>query len=74
MCHEKRVAREKLADKNGSIFDIGKWLGKSNYEHYFEVDDSFRDALKTMGLAEDIWKKMAKDLFYLGIVTFSLAS
>lgn len=67
---KKRVAREKLADKNGRIFDIGKWLGTGSYEHYFEVDDSFRDALKTMGLAEDIWKKMAKDLFYLGIIHY----
>lgn len=61
-----RLAKEALADRNGTLYRMDHFY-KGDLENLYKVDDSFRRALEILGLTEEEWKnKVAVKIFYIG--------
>jgi|LSQX01.1.fsa_nt_gb hypothetical protein len=63
-----RLAKEKLAERQGSLYRITLYSHKSYIESLLTIDDSLKNALGVLGLAEERWKKLALMFFYLGAI------
>ena len=63
-----RLARQALADRNGSLYRFDYYSRKSYLEELFTVDDDFKKALDILGLSVDRWKKIGHHLYYVGVI------
>lgn len=66
-----RKAKEKIAWKNYNILHNYSKIYLDSViddENFLIIDDEFANALDTLGLDHDKWKKVAKDFFYMGVI------
>lgn len=65
-----RLAEEDLAKRNGMLYRFNDYGNKEYLKELFEVDESFKKSLDTLGLSEERWKKVGKHLFFVGVIRF----
>ena len=63
-----RLARETLANKNGRFFMHVQYDRKDEIKELFEISDTFKKALDTLGLTEERWKKVGQHLLYISVI------
>lgn len=63
-----RLAREKLADRNASLYRFEDYSEEEYLKSQFEIKEDFKNVLTVLGLSEDRWRKLAENLFYIGIL------
>ena len=61
---------ERLADRNGKIYRFNDYSHKDRIEMLLKVDDRLKQSLDILGLTECRWLKIAKHLFYIGIIRY----
>ena len=64
-----RQAREVLAIRNGDLYNFRFYSDKVYLEKLFTIDDSFKEALDTLGLSVERWEKIGHHLFYVGAIS-----
>ena len=65
---EYRLAKEKIASKNGYLYRYRYYRKDESTDSLLDVDDYFRKALNTVGLSEEQWKRVGRKLYYLGAI------
>jgi hypothetical protein len=63
-----RLAREELASRNGSLYRYDSYSNKEYLKRLLTVDDKFRISLNILGLTDERWQMIAKNLLYIGII------
>lgn len=63
-----RLAKEALAERNGRLYRFSSYSQKDYLQHLFTIDEHFKKSLDILNLAEDKWKSIAWDLFYIGVL------
>lgn len=61
-----RLAKEELARRNSLLFRSPLLNQPDQTQRCMVVDDRFRESLKTIGLEEEEWKKLAVEIYHLG--------
>lgn len=63
-----RIAREILADKNGRFFNLTQYHKKDEINKLFEINETFKKALDTLGLTEERWVNLGRHLLYISVI------
>lgn len=65
-----RLAKEVLANRNGRIYRFEDYTHKDRLEMLLMVDDDLKQSFDVLGLTECRWQKIAKHLFYVGVIRY----
>ena len=63
-----RLAKEALAMRHRRLYTMHFYNDKDYIEKLFTVDNQFKTSLEILGLSENRWKRIARHIFYVGII------
>ena len=66
---EIRVAKENLARRNTRLFTFDWYDDKDMLQRYLSLDDDIKSSLKILNCPEETWLVLAKEIFYIGVIT-----
>lgn len=66
---EIRSAKENLARRNTSLFTFDWYDNKDMLHRYLSLDDDIKSSLKVLNCSEETWLILAKEIFYIGVIT-----
>ena len=66
---EKKIRMNKgvVANKNTHLFHT-QYYDEDTRKRLFTIDQNLKSSLEFLGISEETWKRLAKKLFYLGIL------
>ncbi len=67
---EIRMARERLAFRNGQLYRFEDYSKKERVEELLNVGESFEKSLNLLGLSAERWQKIGKHIFYVGAIKY----
>ena len=64
-----RLAEEALAFRNGQIYRIKAYeRSEKLLQQYLVIDETFTEQLELIGLTPERWKKLAMQLYHMGVI------
>ena len=63
-----RLAEETVADRNTDLYYFDLYGNEEYLQRKFTIDNNLKQALNTLDIAEDTWKRVAMKLFYIGTI------
>lgn len=63
-----RQAKDVLASRNGRLYRFDWYNNEEMLNRLFLIDDDIKCALRDLGLSEERWNVLVREIFYLGII------